>query len=163
MFFDSIPMTDKARSVVTDSSLTAVQCGDSNVSTEHLLLTLAADDATVARILLDQVDITHASINDALQMYRSERGMLGVSGEMQFGGFEHDPALKKAIDLAWNEATYFDGPRGQVGVVATEHLLIGLSLEPTSFAGWYLAHKGADYVNLRRSLRKLDVDEVALA
>lgn len=163
MFFDYIPMTDKARSIIIDAGLTALQCNDTIVGTEHLLLTLAADEATVAHILLASKGVTHDSINAALLEYRAQQGHLVLMDDVPLGESWYHPTLKKAIDFAWNEATYFDGPREQVGVVATEHLLIGLALEAKGFAGFYLAHQRADYVNLRKDLRKLGVEEVALA
>jgi ATP-dependent Clp protease ATP-binding subunit ClpA len=163
MFFDHIPMTDKARSIIIDTGLTAMQCNDTVVATEHLLLTLAADEATVAHILLASRGLTHDSINAALLEYRAQQGRLVLSDDVLPGESWYHPTLKKAIDLAWNEATYFDGPREQVGVVATEHLLIGLALEAGGFAGYHLSQQRADYVNLRRALRKLGAEEVALA
>ena len=152
--FEAINMTDQARSMIADAGLAAFQLQDPFVSSEHLLLVLSASPNTVARRLLDQFGLSHEVIDHQVGRHRRSVGYLPLSGGLPVGDDKYDFMFRKAISLAWNEATYFSGPRGTQGVVGTEHLLIGLSLDPKGFAGNFLPRSGADYVNLRITLAR---------
>ena len=160
--FEAISMTDQARSMIDDAGLAALQLQDPFVSSEHLLLVLSASANTVARRLLDHFGLSHELVDRNVGLYRQATGYLPLSGGLPISDGKYDMMFTKAIDLAWNEATYFGGPRGTRGVVDTEHLLIGLSLDPKGFAGNFLPTNGADYVNLRSVLAKFGAQEGAV-
>lgn len=160
MFFDSIPMTDKAQLAISDAGIIAMLSEDPYVASEHLLLALA-EDTGVARLMLEKFELDRTIIDEAVQRSREASGLMRIPTKLGYGDAKFDVTFKKAVDLAWNEATYFGGPRGERGIVGTEHLLIGLALDPNGFAGQFLPIRGADYVHLRRQLHAMNAEEPA--
>ena len=66
---------------------------------------------------------------------------------------EFDESFERAIVHAANEAKVSFVAND---VVDTEHLLIGIAMDPNSSAGIFLAKKDADYVTLRQLRKRLN-------
>lgn len=154
--FKTTLMTQKAEVAVTYAGVTAMLRGDTEVATEHLLLSLTeGSQDTVAQILLRIQGLSQEFIEAAVAQ-RDQRGddVLVSAETASLVQTSYTDSFVRAIEYAKQEALFAPNLR-QDGVVGTEHLLIGLALEPNGFAGSVLSRNGADFTKLRAALAKL--------
>ena len=156
--FDKINMTDSARRVVNMAGGLALVFKDAKVGTQHLLLALVgAEEGSSHRPALSarMLQACNVSSKEVDEMM----GSPVVYGSFSPGQLEplnpspevEDP-FGRAIDHSVSEAKVSFTVNG---IVDTEHLLIGVALEPNGPAGRFLADRNADYVTLRQLRKRL--------
>jgi ATP-dependent Clp protease ATP-binding subunit ClpC len=136
--------SDGAKEMLMRAAERAAQFGHAEVDTEHLLYELA-DNAVIESMLkslgVDAKEIRHF-IDANAQRRESTRppadGMIAVS-----------PRLKSALDRAFLASRHL-----RHSYVAPEHLLIGLSEVPDSFAGQLLGKLGVEPQALARQTQQ---------
>src|SRR2546421_1911289 len=117
--------TERARRVVYFAQEEAARFGENSVGTEHLLLGLAREEDSVAgRILIGRLGIPLGNIRSAVEKQIS-RGPGIVGQDMQL-----TPRAKQMIDLAYEEARRLNN-----NYIGSEHLLLGLIMEPEGLGG----------------------------
>lgn len=140
--------TERARRVVFFAQEAALQNGESQVSTEHLLLGLLREtDSAAARLLTAMgfsVDTLRAHILG--QVVPGEEKPLGV--EMALA-----PRSRRVLDLAFDEARKMGN-----GFIGSEHILLGLLREGEGFAGRVLIAAGVDLEETRKAAYRLHAD-----
>jgi RNA polymerase sigma factor (sigma-70 family) len=139
--------TERARRMVFVAQEEAVRLGESYVGTEHLLLGLIRDPASVgARLLVQRLGIPLDTIHTALerQMTRG-KGTVALGPEPQL-----TPRGKRIIDLADEEARRFC-----LNYIGTEHLLLGMIREGDGLAAHVLATLGVDLERVRAEIETL--------
>lgn len=154
--FQTTLMTQKAKEAVTYASFTAMLRGDTQVATEHLLISLMeGSQNTVAQILLRIQGLSQECVEAAIAHRDRMDEDVRVSPETaSLVQATYTDSFVQAIELASQEALFAPNLR-QDGVVGTEHLLIGLAIEPNGFAGFILSESGAHFTKLRTVLAKL--------
>ncbi|MHB1190300.1 MAG: ATP-dependent chaperone ClpB [Armatimonadota bacterium] len=135
-------LTIKAQEAIAEAQQIADTNGHQEISPEHLLLALLEQEEGVVTPVLQKVGVSPASVK--AQVESALARMPKVSGVM--GNLYISPALKTALDAAWNEAQ-----RMKDEYVSTEHLLLGIS-ESQGEAGNALRTLGADKDKILRAL-----------
>jgi ATP-dependent Clp protease ATP-binding subunit ClpB len=132
MRFDKFTL--KAQQAVQDAQSLAEKSNHQQVDTLHLLLALLAQDDGAVVPTLQKVGADVAAVKAGAL---DEMGKLpGVSGEAA-GQLYVSPALKKAFDVAWDEAGKLKDE-----YVSTEHLLLAVADAADTPAGRVLADAG---------------------
>jgi len=130
--------TDRARQVTVLAQAEARRLNHSQIGTEHLLLGLLRERKNVATKVLVSLGVSLEAVRVGVEE-RSGQGQTAPSGETPF-----TPAATQALELSLEEANQL-----QQQYVGTEHLLLGLTREPTSVAAQVLAGLGADHARVR--------------
>src|SRR5205814_5439586 len=125
--------TENARKVVFYAQEEAQKFGEGYVSTEHLLLGLVREDASVAAKVLQSIGISLARIRAEVEK-QLPRGDNKPILEMTL-----TPRAKRVIDLAYDEARKLDN-----NYIGSEHLLLGLIREGDGLAGRVLDKLGVE-------------------
>lgn len=163
--FDTINMTDSALQVVKVAGGLAKMCKDAKVGTQHLLLALVGAEEgsshrpALSALMLQACNVSSKEVDDMM-------GNPIIYGSFSPGQLEtlnpspeFDESFERAIVHAANEAKVSFAANG---VVDTEHLLIGIALDPNSSAGIFLAKNNADFVKLRQVRARLSGMAVAV-
>jgi Clp amino terminal domain, pathogenicity island component len=141
---DSAGFTNRARVALALAEGEARGLGHGFVGTEHLLLALFASPDGLAARVLDGAGITRAAVErDVLAQIK--RGSGSADGALPF-----TPRAKAAVQNAVGEALQ----RGHA-YVGTEHLLLGLCVDPDSVAAKVLAALGADHDEMARRVTEI--------
>jgi ATP-dependent Clp protease ATP-binding subunit ClpC len=136
--------TDQARRAVVLAQEEAVRLNHPQISTEHLLLGLLREPASLATEVLVSLGVSLEEVRVGVEE-RIGRGQTTPHGNMPF-----TPGAKKALELSLLEAKqlrYHD--------VGTEHLLLGLLREGKGVAAQVLVGLGADHARVRERVREL--------
>src|SRR2546423_8363108 len=118
---------DGARAVLTRAQEEARRLGHNYMGTEHLLLGLLGDPASVATRALERLGVAIGPARTAVEFIIG-RGTEQVSGEMGL-----TPRSKRVIELAIDEARRLGDD-----FVGSEHLLLGLVREGEGIAAGVL-------------------------
>jgi len=122
----------------------AGRCGESLVSTEHLLLALLKDFKNQAMTVLYRLDISMIRL-------LHETKKQGVPGDRSpVEEVRLSPNAKQVLDFAFEEAHLLGNP-----FVGTEHILLGLIRESNGRAGRLLASLGAELERVRQETKRL--------
>ncbi len=140
--------TERARKVIFYAQEEAQRLGDSQVSTEHLLLGLVRESDSVAARILDRLGVSLQRIRAEIERYAS-RGDIRHGAEMQLTS-----RAKRVIDLAYDEARQLNN-----NYIGTEHLLLGLIREGEGLAARVLNKLGVDLERARREVMNLQEHE----
>ncbi len=140
--------TERARKVIFYAQEEAQRLGDSQVSTEHLLLGLVRESDSVAARILDRLGVSLQRIRAEIERYAS-RGDIRHGAEMQLTS-----RAKRVIDLAYDEARQLNN-----NYIGTEHLLLGLIREGEGLAARVLNKLGVDLDRARREVMNLQEHE----
>jgi Clp amino terminal domain, pathogenicity island component len=130
--------TERARTAVIVAQTEARERNHDLIGTEHVLLGLVGDDATIAARALLRFGISRADI-ERLVDERAEPGPAPIRGHIPFTANS-----KRALELALREAIALGH-----NYIGTEHLLLGLRRTTDGLAGQFLAEHGVDYDELR--------------
>lgn len=133
--------TQRARLVVMRSQQVAQQMGHPVVGTEHLLLSLVAEEQGVAAKILGQMGLSSQSIYQQLQE------VVGRSGSPQGQGIPFSPRAKRVLELAVEEARELGH-----NYIGTEHLLLGLLREGEGVAAKILHSNNVSLEAVRSTL-----------
>lgn len=132
-------LTLAAEGVIDQAKLEAARRGNGIVDTEHLLDVLLRNPSPSTRII-ERLGLNALAPRMELEG-RFKRMVARVPSAV-----EETPAFNAVLNIAQREAGVTRSDR-----VATDHILLGLAIEPTGYAGHYLAKVcGVDYVTLRR-------------
>lgn len=137
--------TDRARKVMQLANQESQRFNHEYVGTEHVLLAVAKVGDGVAAKIIKEHGI------DPLKIRPEVEKLVQVGPAMvTMGKLPQTPRVKRAIELAANEAT-------QLGVnyVGDEHILLGLLHDSESVAGSVLASLGMTLDRARSMLREL--------
>lgn len=136
--------TQRARQVLMRAQQMAIQMGHPVVGTEHLLLSLAADEAGVAAKILAQMGLSPGKIHHQLQE------VMGEHPPQQEQGVPFSPRSKRVLELADEESRALNH-----NYIGTEHLLLGLIREGEGVAARLLQANGVDLDNVREALMEV--------
>ncbi|MGQ9657725.1 MAG: ATP-dependent Clp protease ATP-binding subunit [Fimbriimonadales bacterium] len=140
--------TERARKVIFYAQEEAQRLGESQVSTEHLLLGLVRESDSVAARILDRMGVS-------LQRIRNEIERYATRGETRFGAeMQLTSRAKRVIDLAYDEARQLNN-----NYIGTEHLLLGLIREGEGLAARVLHKLGVELDRARREVMNLQEHE----
>ncbi len=140
--------TERARKVIFYAQEEAQRLGESQVSTEHLLLGLIRETDSVAARILDRLGVSPQRIRAEIERY-APRGDARLGQEMQLTA-----RAKRVIDLAYDEARQLNN-----NYIGTEHLLLGLIREGDGLAARVLHKLGVDLERARREVLQLQDHE----
>ncbi len=140
--------TDRARKVIFYAQEEAQRLGETQVSTEHLLLGLVRETDSVAVRILDRLGVSPQRIRAEIERYAT-RGEARYGAEMQLTS-----RAKRVIDLAYDEARQLNN-----NYIGTEHLLLGLIREGEGLAARVLHKLGVDLDRARREVMNLQEHE----
>ena len=154
-------LTPEAEEVLQAAEMYANQYGG-EIQTEHLLIVLAQADGTRAARILEQFGILSSDIEYDLALKEREVLESWLNGDTEFtmpikGA---TPALIRVLDRASAELTE-SCSRQQRAPMDTEHLLLGLALEPNGLASAILFSNRLDHVAVRRELKRMDAGNEA--
>ncbi len=125
--------TDRARKVLSQSEIEAHRLGHGFVGTEHILLALFEVPESLAKKVLDEVDISKPMVHEkVLELIKGATA--SEEGKLPF-----TPRAKAVLRIAEKEAL-------QLGhnYVGTEHLLLGLLADEDSVAARVLQDLGVN-------------------
>jgi ATP-dependent Clp protease ATP-binding subunit ClpC len=134
--------TERARQVVVLAAEEARILKHNYIGTEHILLGLLREEEGLAARVLESLDIT-------VERVRAQVVRIVGSGEFTSGQIPFTPFAKKALELAFAEASEGDG--GQFWI-DTEHLLIGLVGVDEGLAARVLLDLDADAEKIRNEV-----------
>lgn len=140
--------TERARKVIFYAQEEAHRLGESQVSTEHLLLGLVRESDSVAARILDRLGVSLQRIRNEIERYAT-RGDARPSQEMSLTS-----RAKRVIDLAYDEARQLNN-----NYIGTEHLLLGLIREGEGLAARVLHKLGVDLERARREVMNIQEHE----
>jgi ATP-dependent Clp protease ATP-binding subunit ClpA len=145
--------TDQARRVVVLAMEEARRLNHLHIGTEHLLLGLLREPASVATEVLVSLGVSVEEVRVGVEE-RIGRGQTAPpDGHMPF-----TPRAKKALELSAREAKQL-----QHHYVGTEHLLLGLVGEGKGVAAQVLVRLGAEHGRVRERVLELSSGSVAAA
>ena len=133
-----------AQQVFVHAQEEAERCGHRYVCTEHVLLALVRDRASISWRLAQSAGASPAVLRQEVRKHIVPETR-AKHVEMQL-----TPRVKRVIDLALVEAA-----RWQCKHVGSEHLLLALVLERNGLAGRMLAKHGITLEQMRREVAKL--------
>jgi len=137
--------TNKARHVVVLAQEEARSLHHNYIGTEHLLLGLFGEPASVAGRVLDRLGMTH----DGVRIEVTDKVGIGkkpqVSGHIPF-----TPRAKKVLELGLRESAALHH-----GYIGTEHLLLGMVREGDGVAAKILLEHGGDMATVRAAVLDL--------
>jgi len=110
--------TQRAKLVVMRSQQLAMQVGHPVVGTEHLLLSLTAEEHSVASKVLSSLGLS------AQKLYEQLQEIMGKTVRSVGQGVPFSPRAKRVLELAVEEARELEH-----NYIGTEHLLLGLLRE----------------------------------
>jgi hypothetical protein len=137
-------LTPRASAVLSQSAAEARKLGHNYIGTEHVLLALFMDPASLAAKILDELGITHDHVEQQL-LDVTPRGSGAVDAP------PYTPRATTALEQTLTEAV-------QLGhnYIGTEHILLALFTDSESLAARLLAQFGATYDDVRaRVIEKL--------
>jgi ATP-dependent Clp protease ATP-binding subunit ClpC len=141
--------TDRARRAVVAAQEEARMLGHNHIGSEHLLLGLLHDPASLARRALDPTGIT-------LEAARAQvEELAGPGGKALSGHIPFTQRAKKILELSLREAL-----EQQKGYIGTEHLLLGLIRDSSGGGAQILERLGGSLSALRQ--RVIEVAEAAV-
>lgn len=140
--------TARAKRALTLARQEAVVFGQSSIGTEHLLLALFFDGASLASQLLQAIGVSEEAFRESIQK-------TSYPDEMGTSSPPFSPRAKHAIELAIEEAA----GEGK-DYVGTEHLLLGILSDEEGHAVQALESIGVDYNYAKRVVYEaLGIDE----
>jgi ATP-dependent Clp protease ATP-binding subunit ClpC len=133
--------TGEAEEVILEAQNIAIELGEDEIKTEHLLLALLRKSDYVKNLLFDMnVDLKELETEVLSYMKKKDRKVKEIS---------LSPRVKKAIDLAQREASELGSE-----YIGPEHLLLGLIDEKEGVAAKILKEKGVSRDKLISNLEK---------
>ncbi|MDD2282400.1 MAG: ATP-dependent Clp protease ATP-binding subunit [Eubacteriales bacterium] len=133
--------TERAKMTIMKAQQLAMQMGHSIVGTEHLLLSLAAEEQGVAAKVLAQRGIS------AQALYAQVKEVMGANPHIADQAVPFSPRIKRVLELAAVEAREMGH-----NYVGTEHLLLGLLREGEGIAARLLQANNISLENVYTSL-----------
>ena len=133
--------TERAKMTIMKAQQLAMQMGHSIVGTEHLLLSLAAEEQGVAAKVLAQRGIS------AQALYAQVKEVMGANPHISGQAVPFSPRIKRVLELAAVEAREMGH-----NYVGTEHLLLGLLREGEGIAARLLQANNISLENVYTSL-----------
>lgn len=124
--------TDRARSVMQRANQEAQRVKHEYIGTEHILLGIIMDPASVAARVLERLRINLLTIRTEIERVMDPGQMASL------GTLPQTPRVKRVVELAMSESRAFNH-----NYVGTEHLLIGLIREGEGVAFQVLNNLGA--------------------
>lgn len=133
--------TQRAKMVVMRSQQLAMQMGHQVVGTEHVLLSLSAEEQGVAAKVLTQLGLS------AQGLYQQLHEIIGQEAPSSGQGVPFSPRAKKVLELAGEEARELGH-----NYIGTEHLLLGLLREGEGVAARLLESNNISLDAVRSAL-----------
>jgi len=139
-------LTDEAQGVIRRATAEAQRYSHNYVGTEHLLLGLVGDEASMPASVLAECGVSLARVRELMD-YRLGRGTVPVGAAMSLV-----PRVQAVVEMAFAEARRLGAP-----AVGAEHLLLGLLREGSGVAVLVIESLGADVYEVRdRTLTGID-------
>jgi ATP-dependent Clp protease ATP-binding subunit ClpA len=132
---------EPARKTIFYAQEEAIRHGQSQVSTEHILLGLLRNECAATEVL-HQLDIRTSQIKTDVER-QAARGSSRMGQDLELG-----PRSKRVVDLAYEESRHVDD-----SFIGTEHLLLALIHEAEGLGGSVLLNLGADLEQVRKEVR----------
>ncbi len=131
--------TERASRVMKRARDEAVRLGNSQISTEHILLGLTAESEGIAAIAIRNLGTDLGTLRFKVLKHVKHEGDTLQTGESQLS-----PSGKRVIEMAGQEAQGFGD-----ACIGTEHLLIGIVRESEGVAAKVLLNMDIDLVKAR--------------
>jgi ATP-dependent Clp protease ATP-binding subunit ClpA len=133
--------TERARNAVVLAQEEARRLQHNYIGTEHLLLGVLREPASVAGRALTRLGIGLDAARSSVEE------MIGRGGQSPEGHIPFTPRAKKVLELSLREAL-------QLGhnYIGTEHILLGLVREGEGVAAQILVKRGADLTRVREAV-----------
>lgn len=139
-------LTDEAQGVIRRATAEAQRYSHNYVGTEHLLLGLVGDEASMPASVLAECGVSLARVRELMD-YRLGRGTVPAGAAMSLV-----PRVQAVVEMAFAEARRLGAP-----AVGAEHLLLGLLREGSGVAVLVIESLGADVYEVRdRTLTGID-------
>jgi ATP-dependent Clp protease ATP-binding subunit ClpA len=135
------PFTERARSSVVLAQEEAQRLGNDFIGTEHVLLGILGVRESIAAGVMSSFGV---DVEKARLAVRAIAGECEPSAVQQMA---FTPNAKHAIELAFNEARMFNH-----NYVGSEHLLLGIMIEPECTGARALASLGVDFAAVRSAI-----------
>ncbi len=137
--------TERAKQMLTHSQEEAVALGHNYVGTEHMLLGLLRDEASLGARVLAGLGVAPEAVRERILQVvgRGHPGSLG-------GSIGLTPRAKKALDLATEEARGLNH-----SYIGTEHVLLGMVREGDGIAARLLQEMGVTAERARAEVLRL--------
>ena len=133
--------TQRAKHVIMRSQQLALQMGHQVVGTEHLLLSLAAEEQGVATKVLAQLGLSAQRLHEQL------KDVMGKSARPSGEGVPFSPRAKRVLEVAAEEARELNH-----NYVGTEHLLLGVLREGEGVAARLLQSNNITLESVRAAV-----------
>lgn len=136
--------TVRARTTMKYSREHAIKAGMEWIDTNHVLLGLLEESDDVCAAMLRELNVNITRLREET-LRRTPKGTAAEIGNMPF-----TPRAKRVLERALYEARSLNH-----NYVGTEHLLMGLVLEPDGLAGQVLTDAGVKEAKARRAMLKI--------
>lgn len=130
------------RSAVAGAKEEARELGDPAIGTEHLLLAILQEPASVASFVLQSAGLDYARVRAAVEAVPRERGVVPADVGIPFTA-----GAKKALELALRYCMELHSTD-----IGPEHLLLGIAREEEGLGARILAGAGQDAKTLREAI-----------
>lgn len=137
--------TDRAREVMRLATEEAQRRQQDYVGTEHLLLAIFDDESGVAATVLRNLHQQPVKIQRLVEKYNTEAIGLRRGAELPM-----TPAVKRVITYAMEECRALNHH-----YIGTEHLLLGMIHDASSFAGAVLHQFGLELGPVRQEIQRV--------
>ncbi len=129
--------TEKAEQALNDAAKLAEMLGHTYIGTEHILLSIAKVEGSVASGILSKNSITYERILEAIKEYS------GVGTKSILTPKDMTPRCRKTVENSYKISLRYGALR-----IGSEHILLSLIEEKESVAIRILSELGADLVSL---------------
>jgi ATP-dependent Clp protease ATP-binding subunit ClpC len=134
--------SERAIQAIQEAAQIAVQCGNRNIDTEHLLAGITKTDDVVKRVLKE------LGADDEILMSQIEE--LTGHSEQQADQPTLSPRAKQVLQIAFQEAMELGH-----NYIGGEHILLGLILEGEGLASQILLKSGITHTKARQAVLKI--------
>jgi hypothetical protein len=142
--------TDRARRIMRLANQEALRLNDLYLDTEHILLGLVREGASVAANVLANLDVDLPRLQAEIERVMNWANVVRVTNEPTRSSVPPHPCARKVIEYAIEEAH-----RLHHDYVGSEHLLLGLLRTEAGFAALVLENLGVSLASVREEMVRL--------
>ena len=130
--------TEKAEKALNSTVSIAEKLGHTYIGTEHILLSLVADESTTAAFLIKKHGATHKKIKQIVEDYS------GTGSRTTLSSKDMTPRARRLLESSYSNSVKFGS-----GLIGTDHILLAIIDERDSIAYKLLKSADVDVTSLR--------------